>query len=246
MYHAKPKGPTFGRDVQIAKFAVGRYRPGLLPEPSSGYTKNYGRGLYDGLRKVIQPREGIPASGDIGQATWDILWPLLDDYHRWQYRVWSQPTIPKPSPVPDLGALYSGGASVLYHSLTHSTSGISNYPAFDDGWIGGRTLWAVEDMAVHTASGSNPGDAFFARGKSGIDYWYGHLLRAPSVGSSFRKGQAVGTILHQSGGKSHVHLGIDARRLIGHSLLYGATGHGPDYTYGSPTVVTQIREALSL
>lgn len=256
MYHDAPKGPTVGFDVICAKYAVHAYEVGLLPKPSGGFTPQFGPALYEALRKVIQPSEGIPASGDIGKGTWDILWPLLTPYRKSRYLAWARPT-PAPNPVPDLGPLYQGGASVLYHSLTHNTDGPSDpsdsaydlsefYPAFDDGWIGGRTIWAVENLTVIKASSSSPGDAFFALGRSKIRWWYGHLRYAPSVGRTFRKGDAVGQILSQSGGKSHVHLGMDTRLLIGHRLLYGATGNGPDYTYGSPTVVTQLREYLSL
>lgn len=250
MYHGgHPKGPTIGKDVQIAKFAVGRYETNLLPPPPGGYTKTFGTGLREALSVVIQPNEGIPPSGNIGQATWDVLWPLLDDYHRWQYRVWTPPVIPKPNPVPDLGPLYYGGASVLSHSLTHNTDGSPEltryYPAFDDGWIAGRTVLAVENLIVAAASGANPGEAFYGAGESKLAYWYGHLTSAPSVGTEFEKGQPVSRIYNQ-GKKSHVHLGIDARALANLTLLYGATGHGPDYTYGSPTVGVQLREALSL
>lgn len=258
MYHGgHPKGPTVGKDVQIAKFAVGRYETNLLPKPAGGYTKNFGTGLRDALQTVIQPAEGIPATGNIGQATWDVLWPLLDDYHRWQYRIWTVPVIPKPIPMPDLGPLYVGGASVLQHQLTHNTDSSLDpsdgpydlaefYPAYDDGWISGRTVLAIEDLVVTRSSSANPGDAFYATGKSSIRYWYGHLISAPGVGREFRKGEPVGSIAFQPNDRSHVHLGIDTRPLIGHKLLYGATGHGPDYTYGSPTVGAQLLEELSL
>lgn len=248
MYHSgHPKGPTVGKDVQIAKFAVGRYEDNLLPPPQGGYTKTFGTGLRDALKVVIQPNEGIPPSGNIGQATWDVLWPLLDDYHRWQYRVWIVPIIPKPDPVPSLGPLYMGGASVLNHSLTHNTDGIPSFPAYDDGWIAGRTVLAVEDMLVDTEhTSSNPGSAFYATGQSKIRYWYGHLTDSPPLGREFKKGDQVGRIYNQGSEKSHIHLGINAEPLIDHSLLYGANGHGPDYTYGSPTVGAQLSEALSL
>ncbi len=244
MYHDKPKGPTFGTDVQIAKFAVHRYEDGLLPKPTDGFTKTYGPALYEALHKVIQPREGIPASGDIGAATWDVLWDYLDAYHKTKYLTWTVPKIPKPNPVPDLGPLYVGGASVLQHQLTHNTDGIPYYPAYDDGWVLGRAVLAVEDLVVTKASSANYGDAFYASGKSKLQYWYGHLNVAPGVGHEFKKGQVVGVIGWQP--TPHVHLGIDARPLVDHTLLFGSTGRGPDYTYGSPTVGTQLREGLSL
>lgn len=245
MYHGPPKGPTVGKDVAIAKFAVGRYETGLLPKPATGYTQTFGTGLYEALHKVIQPREGIQPTGDIGQATWDVLWTYLDDYHRWQYREWNPPIPPKPNPVPDLGPLYVGGASVLNHQLTHRTDGIPYFPAYDDGWIAGRTVLAVENMVVDAEqTSSSPGEAFYATGKSKIRWWYGHLTSHPAYGREFAKGDPVGKIYSYA--RSHVHLGIDARPLIGRSLLYGATGHGPDYSWGSPTVGTQLKEALSL
>ena len=237
-------GETVGKDVQIAKFAVHRYEDGLLPEPTNGFTKNFGPALKEALQKVIQPREGIPASGNIGQATWDVLWDYLDAYRKAQYVAWKVPVIPKPNPVPDLGPLYNGGASVLNHQLTHNTDGIALYPAYDDGWVYGRTVLAVEDLVVTKASSANPGDAFYAAGKSKLLYWYGHLIVAPPVGREFHKGEKVGEIANQRA--PHVHLGIDARQLVGRPLLYGANGHGPDYTYGSPTVGVQLKEGLSL
>jgi hypothetical protein len=103
---------------------------------------------------------------------------------------------------------------------------------------------AVEDLIVTKSSSANPGDAFYATGKSKLKYWYGHLGYAPSVGKEFAKGKPVGSIAYQKA--PHVHLGIDARDLCGRTLLYGASGHGPDYTYGSPTVGAQLKEYLSL
>lgn len=252
-----PHGMTIGTDVQIAKFAVHRYEDNLLPRPVTGFTKHFGPALKDALKTVIQPREGIPATGNIGKATWDVLWDYLDAYRKAKYLAWTVPVIPKPIPVPDLGPLYRDGASVLLHQLTHNTDAPADpsdsaydlaefYPAYDDGWIAGRWVLAVEDLVVTKASSARPGDAFYATGKSRLRYWYGHLIQAPSVGREFRKGEVVGAIAYQPNGSSHVHLGIDARPLIGHRLLFGANGNGPDYTYGSPTVGVQLREALSL
>ncbi len=244
MYWGEPNGPTVGTDVQIAKFAVHRYEDGLLPKPSSGFTKQFGPALKDALQTVIQPREGIPATGNIGKATWDVLWEYLDAYRKTKYLTWTVPSVPKPNPVPDLGPLYIGGASVLNHQLTHNTDGIPYYPAYDDGWVYGRTVLAVENLVVREASSADYGDAFYAAGASKIDYWYGHLIVAPSVGREFKKGEAVGKIGMQP--TPHVHLGMDARPLVGQTLLYGANGHGPDYSFGSPTVGTQLKELLSL
>jgi hypothetical protein len=59
----------------------------------------------------------------------------------------------------NLGPCFNGGKSVLQHDLTHATSGISLYPAFDDAFSQGTTIIAPEEITVTKASSSNPGDA---------------------------------------------------------------------------------------
>lgn len=240
-----PKGPTSGKDVQIMKWAVHRYETGLLPRPEQGFTEDFGPALKQALKVVIQPAEGISATGAIGQATFDVLWQYLDDYRRQQYRRWSPPA-PPPSlpPVPSLGQLYAGGSSPMSQDLTHRTDGLGGvenswWPAYDDGWIIGRTVLAVEDMEVYQQSSSAGGDAFFTRGLSRLRYWYGHLAWAPSTGSEFKRGDPIGRIASMA--KPHVHLAINAVPLIG-----GDLAHHTDYTHGAPLVGAQFREALSL
>lgn len=241
----RPKGPTVGKDVQIMKWGVHRYETGLLPEPPGGYTTTFGAGLQEALVKVLQPQENIPATGNIGQATFDVIWEYLDDYRRSQYRNFKVPP-PKPPPVeiPDLGPIYRGtyAVSIMQHSLTHRTSGIPFFPAFDDGWVAGRDVIAPEDLEVYEQSGSAGGDAFFCRGKSTIKYWFGHLAFSQPNGAKFSKGEKIGDIawLPTHLGSSHVHCGIDARPLIGRELL-----HRTDYRPGAPSVGVQLREALS-
>lgn len=228
------------------KFGVNRYEMELLPEPPGGYTSEFGAGLQEALVKVVQPQENIPATGNIGQATFDVIWEYLDDYRRSQYRNFKVPP-PKPPPVkiPDLGPIYRGiyAVSIMQHSLTHRTSSIPFFPAFDDGWVAGRDVIAPEDIEVYDQSGSAGGDAFYARGASSIRYWFGHLVFSQPNGAKFSKGEKIGDIawMPTSLGSSHVHCGIDARPLIGHELI-----HRIDYKPGAPTVGVQLREALSL
>lgn len=242
----RPKGPTVGMDVKWMKWGVNRYEMELLLEPPGGYTNNFGEGLQEAIQKVVQPQENIPATGNIGQATFDVIWELWDDNHREKYRKWKVPP-PKPPPVvvPDLGPIYRGSyaISILQHSLTHRTSGIPWFPAFDDGWVAGRDVIAPEDLEVYEQSGSAGGDAFFCRGESSIKYWLGHLAFTQPNGAKFSKGEKIGDIawMPTSLGSSHVHCGIDARPLIGHELI-----HKINYQPGAPTVGVQLREALSL
>jgi hypothetical protein len=150
----------------------------------------------------------------------------------------------KPVPVPNLGPVWNGGKSVLLHDLTHKTAGIPLYPAFDDAYVQGRVIIAPEVMTViEPYTGANPGEAFYARGRSKLRYWFGHLDRFHSPGTVFAKGEAIGKVAaNHIGGGPHVHVGINIELIAGEGkqLL-----HHSDYTHGAPTVGSQLRKILA-
>jgi len=147
---------------------------------------------------------------------------------------------PPDTKVPDLGPLWADGLSMLEQDCTHATSGIPNYPAFDDCFHAGKTVIAPEDLKITKASSSNPGDACYATGKSGIEYWFGHLVSAPGVGVQIKKGGRIGTVLdHNVGGGPHVHCGVDTRPLTGKTLEYHT-----NYTHGAPLIGDQLAKEL--
>ena len=148
---------------------------------------------------------------------------------------------PKLPNVPDLGPCIKGGRDVLLEDCTHTTSGIPGYSAFDTGFgMAGLAVVAPEALTItDDTSGAQGGDAFYAVGKSGLKYWFGHIAHVPKQGTKFRKGQQLTTIANQEH-TDHLHLGIDARPLIGKTLLYGKTGSGPAYTHGSPSIGRQL------
>jgi hypothetical protein len=147
--------------------------------------------------------------------------------------------------VPALGPVLRGGSSILEEDLTHDTGGIPDYPAFDAGFGDvGRDVIAPEALEItDDTSGSQGGDAFYARGKSGIEYWFGHITHVPKQGTKFRKGQKMTEIAprelphHRT---PHLHLAVDARPLIGHVLL-----HKIGYQHGAPTIGAQLKKALA-
>ena len=140
--------------------------------------------------------------------------------------------------VPDLGPVFSGGKSVLKHDLTHATSGISLYPAFDDAFAQGKTIIAPEDIEVTKASSSSPGDACYAKGKSGLQYWFGHLTSAPAVGTKIAKGKKIGvTCVNNMGGGPHVHVGVNVEKLWGAGKQMT---HKTSYSHGAPLIGDQL------
>lgn len=152
------------------------------------------------------------------------------------------PEVPGAPGVPRLGPVWRGGKSVLEQDCTHATSGIPRFPAFDDAFVAGRKVVAPEALRVTKASSSNPGDAFFATGRSGLRYWFGHLVRAPSVGTKFRKGETMGEVLdHNVGGGPHVHVALNIERLIGPGKQLV---HHTNYTHGAPLIGRQLEELL--
>jgi hypothetical protein len=147
--------------------------------------------------------------------------------------------------VPDLGPMFKGGKSVLAHDLTHATSGIPLYPAFDDAFSQGTTIIAPEKLTVTRASSSNPGDAAYFDGASGLRYWVGHLTVAPSnVGAIIGKGSSLGQVcVNNQGGGPHVHVAINVEKYPG----FGAGDqlkHHTNYTHGAPTIGDQLAAVL--
>lgn len=149
----------------------------------------------------------------------------------------------KPPPLPPLGPVWSIGKSILTQDLTHATSGIPLYPAFDDAFVEGREIIAPEPLTIiGPATSSNPGHAFYALGKSKIRYWFGHLDRTQAIGRQFAKGDKLGRVGPNAiGGGPHVHVGVNVELLLGkgRQLL-----HHTNYTHGAPTVGAQLRKAL--
>jgi hypothetical protein len=99
---------------------------------------------------------------------------------------------------------------------------------------------APEDCRVDdNTSGAQGGDAFYLRGDSGMRYWIGHIAAVPALGTRFRKGQKMTTISADHS-VPHVHVGIDARPLLGRHLV----AHR-NYTHGAPLIGTQLTAALT-
>lgn len=188
--------------------------------------------------RSFRAAQSLLAGSHFDQPALDKLWPWFDAYGRMRYRLY-QPPPPKPT-VPVLGPIVAGGSSVLNMKLTHNTDGIEGYPAFDDGWIAGRHVIAPEKLLVMEQSGAQGGDAFYARGTSGMRYWVGHVLSAPSTGRGFERGETMATLanLPSYQGGPHVHLGLNARAL---GVELHVTGYGP-----GPTVGDQLRNGLQL
>jgi hypothetical protein len=149
-----------------------------------------------------------------------------------------------PTAVPNLGPTFAGGKSVLKQDLTHRTSGLplngtgSLWPAFDDAFATGINIIAPEDLEVYQASSSHPGDACYCHGKSKIDWWFGHLVIAPDVGTKIPKGKAFAkTCPNNLGGGPHVHVAVNVERLWGKGK---ALTHKTTYSHGAPLIGDQL------
>lgn len=148
------------------------------------------------------------------------------------------------SRVPELGPIRRGGKSVLLHDCTHITSGLG-WPAFDDdvdfdSHADNLAVLAPEDGFVDDAtSGAAGGDAFYFTGQSGIRYWVGHITTVPKQNRRFKRGSVM-TRVSEDHPVPHVHLGLDARKLLGGKHLKSHR----NYTHGAPTIGVQLAAAL--
>jgi hypothetical protein len=164
------------------------------------------------LKELRKTKEGYDSAGQTG-GHWRSAMQRLDALEEDLKPKAGRPTAS--AGIPRLGPLWKGGRPILEQDCTHPTSGILLYPAFDDAFVAGREIIAPEALEVTRDSSSRPGDAFYAKGKSGIRYWFGHLVRAPSVGTKFRKGETMGIVLdHNVGGGPHVHVGINIEDVL--------------------------------
>jgi hypothetical protein len=247
------KGFFTGPDVTAYKRAVSRLGrwPWAPGEWDDGYADSFAFGTSGNVRdtgvKGVQRQSGIDQTGILGKHTFEVLRTALIPIGL-QHA--GQPAFDsvcldllrqsQSSSVPDLGPVCAGGKSVLNHDLTHATSGLPDYPAFDDAFTQGKEIIAPEDLTITGQSSSNPGDAFYATGKSGLKYWFGHLTSSPGNGTVVKKGARLSTVCANSiGGGPHVHVGIDGRPVMGHQFVYHT-----DYTHGAPTIGAQLAEAL--
>lgn len=201
---------------------------GSLDRWDPGGQDGYGEGRWEKIRNLKCPPES-PSQGQ---------W-ALDEYALRLIRDEAMRTN-----VPDLGPVFKGGQSVLQHDLTHATSGIPLYPAFDDAFNVGITIIAPENLTVTRDSSSNPGDAFYAEGASGLRYWFGHLAAAPAVGRKISKGQYVGEVgPNDLGGGPHVHVAVNVEKIWGANQQLS---HHTNYTHGAATIGQQLAAGHAL
>jgi hypothetical protein len=220
--------------------------------PWQDFDQAYNQRFADDGVAGFQYQTGIDPTGNYGQKTHDALVSTnrKGSATEWAFdpvsiRLMEQAASGPPAPqLPALGAVCVGGQPVLAQDLTHATSGLPFYPAFDDAFGAGRTVIAPEPLVVTRAGTSKPGVSFFADGASGCRWWFGHLVSPLEPGRRFAKGDRVGTTcVNQIGGGPHVHVGLNVERLwgTGRQLL-----HHTSYTHGAPLVGTQLALAGKL
>jgi len=219
---------------------------------SAGFANGNGPNVINSGVAGVQRQGGIDDTGFIGEVTFNLLRSIVIpeglahagetamdatavNLINQAFAMFSEPPA---GDVPDLGPIFHGSKSVLDQDLTHATSGLDYYPAFDDAFGEGNDVLAPEGMEITKASSSNPGDACYALGDSGLMYWFGHLTMAPNVGATFEKGELIGvTCVNNVGGGPHCHLGINVEGLWGTGKQMS---HHSDYTHGGPLVGDQL------
>lgn len=242
----RSKGPT----AEAVKRALSHL--GFLPW--SDFDQHWNAKVNDAAAAWKRKRGLIPADsndGSWGEKAHDVMrsaWFEKDGQHLPAFDGGSQKLLQQEAAagagpddgVPDLGPMWSGGLSVLDHDLTHATSGIPLYPAFDDAFVEGRTIIAPEDLEVVRSSSSNPGLAFYAIGPSRLAYWFGHLDRTHSPGTKFKKGKDIGKVAPNTiGGGPHTHVGVNVEALWGSGKQLE---HKTSYQHGAPTIGTQLAQ----
>lgn len=140
-----------------------------------------------------------------------------------------------------LGPIIAGDKSILEHDLTHATSGLALYPAFDAGWREGDAVIAPERVKVTRHSGGpSAGYSFYADGlDSKLRYYVTHLRSTrAAVGTILAPGGRLGTVGNFEGARvPHAHVGVNAEALLGAGKQLK---HNTNYTHGQPTIGQQL------
>jgi hypothetical protein len=188
-----------------------------------------GQKTYDALRYALVP-EGLPHAGEQGMDATAVR--LIEQ--AWELYQGHEPD--GSGEKITLGPVDIGGTGVRDYDLTHATSGIPLYPAFDAVWYAGESVIAPEPLTVTRTGGASHGLAFYADGDSGLRWWFGHLAASPSVGRRFARGEIVGSVEHHPDAP-HVHVGINVERLWGSGKQMT---HHTNYTHGAPLIGRQL------
>lgn len=262
-----PKGlKSKGQTAEVLKRTLAHL--GFLPW-NPPFDSQYNVRLSNAVAEWKRKRGLIPLDsndGSWGKKSHDVMratWYAKDGEHQPAFDPFSQKLLQKeaegasepPSRVPDLGPLWNGGLGVLDHDLTHASHGLPRnasgdtlWPAFDDAFTAGTSIIAPEDITVFKKDTSaSPGEAIYVLGESELELWIAHIDRDYDLGTEIAKGKLIGKVIPTSiGGGPHVHAAINIERLIGkgEQLLYGQTGHGPDYTHCPVTIGEQLQKLL--
>jgi hypothetical protein len=248
-YSIKGEGKHKGPTAEALKRAMKRAQFGFSNKKLDDLTQDYNDALEKALDKWDPGKDGY------GEGRWKKILGLrcpAEAPHAGEYALdeYAQRLIRDESiiaVVPDLGAVFSAGQSVLFHDLTHRTSGLAPdgtgkyWPAFDDAFRTGTVIVAPEKIEVYQASSSNPGDACYARGVSKLRWWFGHLVEAPSVGTVIPKGKRIGTVCKNSiGGGPHVHVALNVEEYWGKGRYLA---HHTNYSHGATPIGKKLAAA---
>jgi hypothetical protein len=138
-----------------------------------------------------------------------------------------------------LGPVLAGHKGVCDNDLTHATDGFPWHPAYDDFADPGTPVLAPEDLVITKWGSAQGGESVHADGVSGIHWWFGHVDKRRPVGTKIKKGQRFASVSAEHR-EPHVHVGVDARAVIGHELE-----HHTNYTHGAPKVCAQLTAGLA-
>jgi len=103
------------------------------------------------------------------------------------------------------------GIGVTY-VMTHATSNLDSRRGGTSGDVGavdlmgnpGQAVYAPEDGTVGRSGSADPGGSLYFHGKSGQEYWLGHVTNQIAEGTSVKAGTQIAA-LYDQGGNTHLH-----------------------------------------
>lgn len=101
-----PAGPTKGQDVIVLAHGLAKHPKAKFDKPPGGFDDVWNELKAEATERV-QRAAGIQATGNVGQATFDEIWPHVDAYRRLQYRRFTVPPPPQPPLIEPVQGFFS-------------------------------------------------------------------------------------------------------------------------------------------
>ncbi len=145
-----PAGPTKGQDVIVVAHGLAKHPKAQFSKPPDGFDDVWNELKAEATERV-QRAAGISATGNVGQATFDKIWPYVDDFRRLQYKRFEVPSPPEPPLVEPHQGFASLDESLWQAYSLGRRMGLGDGPGLASGTYNGASTLPSGAKSDHAA-----------------------------------------------------------------------------------------------